>query len=922
MPKRISRSLPLVLVLACSDGGGHRGGGTGLQCEGSLYPCNGSCVDLQTDLSNCGTCSNVCAANRECVTGQCISPCTYPMARCDGVHCTNVSVDAANCGACGNPCQPGETCWDAVCGPTCVTPTPNRCGLTCVSFATDSSNCGNCGNACTLPAHCLAGECTTACPASQTNCGGTCVSLTSDSSCGSCTNACGASMVCSLGQCVSVCGGVSALSAFPTVATGRDANVVAVGDLDGDGNPDLVFGNGLGNDVRVALGLGGGRFATPVSYAAGEEVRGLAIADLTGDGKLDVAASVSGYTADQLVVFPNAGSGTLGAPSKYQTVATGSQGSLGIAAADLDGANGPDLAVVNTYDSKVAVFLNQGGGTFPATPAWYDLGSASYAEYIAAGDVTGDGKPDLVVTCTGGFAVLTNQGSGTFPSSPALHDLTPVSLKAISLADMDQDGMQDVVLANAQPSTLNVIVRWNAASSPFAQHTELPLAGTPYALAVVDVTGDGLPDALAGDTSTRSVAVFRNLGGRSFAAKVEAFVGEAPYAVETADLDRDGNRDLVAARLDDVAALLPGKGDGTFAGPTRFPVTSGQDLNLVATADVNGDGKGDVVVATRLAATVGVLLGNGDGTVGLMTTYAAGPYVQALAVADMNGDGWTDIVVSNLGEPITYVGQGIGVLLNNGDGTFLPQVLRTTGGASSQLAVGDVDGDGKLDVLFGYGSPIWGFGIALGNGDGTLQQVFAVQILYQSPTSIAVGDMNGDGTLDVVLAATDIGANPYVHDVVVVKNNGGAAGVLSGRFALGPKLVIPEYGYSLNLVDLNGDLRPDILLADGTAVQVFRAQLNLTFSARSSYPIPTYRFAVADVNGDRRPDLLAATPGGVALSVTSSNGVPGAAVTYPAGPVAALAAGDLDADGHPDVASIAAYAVGERDLNVLRTSCR
>jgi hypothetical protein len=246
-----------------------------------------------------------------------------------------------------------------------------------------------------------------------------------------------------------------------------------------------------------------------------------------------------------------------------------------------------------------------------------------------------------------------------------------------------------------------------------------------------------------------------------------------------ADMNGDGKPDIVVASrctvgnsndcnnrlLSGTVAVLLGNGDGTFQAPMAFD-TGGVWALSVAVADVNGDGKLDVVVANcgsdencdTEEGVVGVLLGNGDGTLQAVSTYDSGGRVGfAVRVADVNGDSKLDLMVLNLCVSANNCNNGtVAVLLGKGDGTFQAPVTYDSGGSSpGSLAVGDVNGDGKLDVLVGRqcdGSkcPAGTIGVLLGNGDGT----FGTSIDFASggsvPDSLAVADLNGDGKPDLL----------------------------------------------------------------------------------------------------------------------------------------------------------------------------
>jgi len=328
-------------------------------------------------------------------------------------------------------------------------------------------------------------------------------------------------------------------------------------------------------------------------------------------------------------------------------------------------------------------------------------------------------------------------------------------------------------------------------------------------VAVGDLNGDGKPDLVVANASSGTVAVFLGNGDGTFQAAVTYAGGDANGLV-IADVNGDGKPDIVVAN-GGVGVLL-GNGDGTFQPVVNY--SAGGDSNSVAVADVNRDGKLDIVATIWCSdqycdGTVSVLLGDGDGTFQPAVTYSSGgAYGESVAVADVNGDGKPDLLVANLGLDTGEVG----VLLGNGDGTFQPAVSYSWSGRADSLAVADVNGDGKLDLLLGD----WGkatLGVMLGNGDGTFQAA----VTYPTGSSgaigtriVAVADVNGDGKPDL-LVTTQCGNNNC--------DNHGTVGVLlgngDGTFQPGVNFDSGGYGASgIAVADVNGDGLPDLVLAN------------------------------------------------------------------------------------------------------------
>jgi hypothetical protein len=190
--------------------------------------------------------------------------------------------------------------------------------------------------------------------------------------------------------------------------------------------------------------------------------------------------------------------------------------------------------------------------------------------------------------------------------------------------------------------------------------------------------------------------------------------GGGPYTLAVADVNGDGIPDVIAGIYgNDTLSVLLGNGDGTFQPQLTFPTgvgTYSYGLYSIAVADVNGDGKLDVISTNDLNSNVTVELGNGNGTFQSPIAFATGNEPNGDALGDLNGDGKLDIVTANSDSTVS-------VLIGNGDGTFQTQTAIHVGGVAISVALGDVNGDGKVDIVSAnYNGTV---SVLLGNGNGT-----------------------------------------------------------------------------------------------------------------------------------------------------------------------------------------------------------
>ena len=265
--------------------------------------------------------------------------------------------------------------------------------------------------------------------------------------------------------------------------------------------------------------------------------------------------------------------------------------------------------------------------------------------------------------------------------------------------------------------------------------------------------------------------------------------------------------------------MLLGNGDGTFQTAVTYGVQYGP-VYTVTLADLRGIGVLDVVVTDLIQdgqnyeSSAGVLLGNGDGTFQpVVNYYSGGVGCQSATVADVNGDGIPDIVVANEWQCESCSDGAAGVLLGNGDGTFQPAVSYDSGSPNSDwVAAGDLTGNGIVDLVVASGVGFNAVGVLLGNGNGTFQAPVTYAVEGLDGGRVAIGDVNGDGIPDLAVTdnCTKLKDGSCVEaKVIVLLGNG------DGTFQ--PQLAYSTGGigaFSVAIGDVNGDGRPDLVVAD------------------------------------------------------------------------------------------------------------
>ena len=372
-------------------------------------------------------------------------------------------------------------------------------------------------------------------------------------------------------------------------------------------------------------------------------------------------------------------------PASFAPVRTYSAGAgsrpRGIAVGDVNGDGRPDLVTANDGNGTAGVLLGQAGGGFAAVST-YSTGANSYPISIAVADVNGDSRPDLVTANnnnTGTVGVLLGQASGGFAAVNAYSTggVYPVS---IAVGDVNSDGRLDLITANTGDNTTGVLL--GQAGGGFAPGSTYSTGGVyPVGTAVGDVNGDGRPDLVAANYGN-TVGVLLGQAGGGFATVSTYFTGpnsgpngsnSGPGGVTLADLNGDGRLDLITANYyGNTAGVLLGQAGGGFAAVSTYSTGAFSYPQGIAVGDVNGDGRPDLVTANGGNGTAGVLLGQAGGGFAAASTYSTsaslGP--QGIAIADVNGDGRPDLVTANDGS------NTVSVLLNTG--TYTPLTAAPT----------------------------------------------------------------------------------------------------------------------------------------------------------------------------------------------------------------------------------------------------
>ena len=684
---------------------------------------------------------------------------------------------------------------------------------------------------------------------------------------------------------------------------GNETQSVALGDLNGDGALDIVLGNS-NQPSRVYLSDRPNTFMpttaplNPVSSA----IQRVALGDLNGDGALDIVISsmpdLGPLQSSQ--IYLNDGQGGF-APTAAPLNPTGNS-TMSVAMGDLNGDGTLDIVLGNAGEPS-QVYLNDGQGSFAPTATPLNP-TGNGTRNVALGDLNGDGSLDIVLgNSSGPSQVYLNDGQGGFTPTAAPLDLTGSWNGSVALGDLNDDSALDIVLDNQ--------VYLNDGQGGF---TAAPLYSTPdpypaptgqphhifnwtQSVALGDLNGDGSLDIVLGNIGEPSQVYLNNgQGGFTPTAAPLNPNGNLTESVALGDLNGDGALDIILGNYEQPSQVYLNNGQGGFT-PTADPLNP---TTSVALGDINGDGALDILSFGNWKQPIWVSLNDGRG--GFATAVSLIPIdhdTRSVALGDLNGDGALDIVLGNDYLPIQ-------VYLNDGQGTFTPTAAaphNPAGNETRSVALGDLNGDGSLDIVLGnFLGPSQ---VYLNDGRGSFTPTTApLNPVGNATTSVALGDLNRDGTLDILLGNYEQPSLVYLND--------GRGGFASTTAPLNPNGNNTE---SVALGDLNGDGTLDILLGNaGEPSQVYLNDGQSSFTPTAAPLNPngndtrsndTRSVALGDLNGDGNLDILLGNsnqPSQVYLNDGQGGFAPTADPLNPYGNnTTSVALGDLNSDGVLDI---------------------
>ncbi|HSH05819.1 MAG TPA: FG-GAP-like repeat-containing protein [Anaerolineae bacterium] len=717
---------------------------------------------------------------------------------------------------------------------------------------------------------------------------------------------------------------------------------VALGDLDGDGDLDAVVAHDLDEAQEVWLNDGTGNFGTSAYHSFGSGLTmAVALGDVNGDGDLDIVLANRGGQGQ--VVWQNNGTGNFGT-SPYDIFGSGD--SFDIALADVDGDGDLDAVIANANQAQ-EVWVNNGSGNFGVAPPYDSFGGGNSFS-VAVGDVDGDGDMDAVVAnYNQPQEVWLNDGAGDFGTA-AHHSFGGGDSYGVTLGDLDGDGDLDAVIANYSNEMQEVWLNDGTGNFGAVAHHSFS-GGNSFDVALEDMDGDGDLDAVIANSTDQAQEVWLNQNGKQWVTSNRATVtitvtavdDDPPVATDDSYVtpedtavsgnlitDDTGNGVDYDPDLDPVAVdqyTAPAEGIFILQPNGAFTYTPALNWNgtLTATYTISDGALVDTATVTLTVTAVddspiatdnsyvtpedtavsGNIItddtGNGadydpEGHSFNLYNYTV-PLTGSFTLADTGLFTYTPPVNWNGSVTFTYViSEDAPIIYNAGE--FAATAHDSFGGGDSTIvAVGDVDGDGDLDaVIANFNQPqeVW-----LNDGTGNFGTVAYDSFGGGSTLGLVLGDVNGDGDLDVVIANT----NDQAQEVWLNDGTGNFGATAYDSFGM-------SYSQSVALGDVDGDNDLDAIVANGfdqtqevwlnDGTGNFGSAAHDTFGAGYSQSV-----ALGDVDGDGDLDAVIANWGQAQqVWLNAGNGTFGAAAydSFGAGDSTAVALGDVDGDGDLD----------------------
>ncbi len=563
---------------------------------------------------------------------------------------------------------------------------------------------------------------------------------------------------------------------------------------------------------------------------------------------------------------------------------------LAILGCDVDGDGDADIVTGNLKPdgSSTVSILRRQGDEFAAAIE-FDAGTQLGA--LVAADFDADGRVDLAATNDSKVALLVGEGTGSF-RAPTFFELGESS-RDLAAGDVTGDGAVDIVTAHSTVGRVGVL---RNEAGAFGAPVWVEVDESPSSIALGDVTADGVADMVVARRAIGRLAVIESRGGGDFAAPIEHDTPLVrPLAVTAVDLDGDGDIDVAAADSGRVAVLINQDG-GTLAPPrlVTFPETA----SSLSAGDFDGDHDHDLLLGFRSAAQTVIIRNMGaESYRPAVELYENIARSSGATPIDFDGDGALDfaLLASNAVATFRSIPDSGAPL------TFSPPERHLVEGQPHSIAIGDLDRDGDLDVVTGNNSSSNGVTVFMNRGNGTFEPAIKYHITQGHPFSIVLADFDRDGDLDLASGLAPPPGGSCTQCRVLIQPNDG-----TGFFESGTTYVVGGTAFHVTAGDVDGDGAPEVISSNASTSSVTIMfndggggfERRETFDSRAGPRATT----VADVNGDRRADVVVANSGSSSVFMLLNDGDGFREASEPIlMPPNYVVASDLDGDARNDL---------------------
>ncbi|CAF1192554.1 unnamed protein product [Adineta ricciae] len=724
-------------------------------------------------------------------------------------------------------------------------------------------------------------------------------------------------------------------------------------DIDNDGRLDILVGNSKYETLGILYGYGNGTFETVVALFTGDlsALRCVLVENFNNDDYLDIA--VADYGSSHISIFLAYGNRTFGNVTRYSSVDASRTFSL--ACGDLNHDGYKDIAAANYASDNIIIRWGSIDGTFTYSTT-YSTGIGSVPYMLTVIDINNDNYLDIIVVNSGtnNIGIFFGFANGSF-STQQIHPTGSYSAPYwVYVADFNNDDILDLAVANSNAQSVIILLANEQGNFGSQTTCSTGINSQPCAILAGDFNKDNILDIAVANFGTSDVGILlghptkystNSTFTNGITNPVPILLGDyyvgfrnqkiyltgsssQPYAIDIGYFNNDTQIDMIVANSGNQnVGLLLGYGNGSFATEIVYPIGTGSNPEVVIVEDFNKDNRSDVAITNSNDDSIIILLGN-DNVNFTKLTYSTGQASNpsAFATSDLNEDAYIDLIVANQGtdsigiffgfDYISFTKQkpyetgdatgpyaivvhdfnnddyldimcglyntnNVGVFLGYGNGTFGPMTTYgyVPAGRPWSIAVGDLNRDGQLDVAVAN----WGancVSVMFGYGNGS----FAEPVLYSTgsrPLSVAIGDFNNDKYLDITVA--NYGSNNI--DVLFGNENGTFRKLTTLSTGAGSR------PYSVNIVDINNDTQLDIISACGglDSVSVFLGYGNGSFTEQitsfvglGSYP---WYAVTGDFNKDGQLDVASANygRGDIGVAYGYGNGSFGNLQTYSTG---------------------------------------